>query len=525
MSTQLPRPLASLLTASAYPHPVERVELIETHVSWVLLAGAFAYKIKRPVRYPFVDQSSPERRRLLCEEELRLNRRFAPELYLGVCEIVSVDGDARIDATGPLLEHAVRMRRFDRADELDRLLDAWRIEPPELEAFGRELAAIHARLPAATEASAWGRPADIAKLILRNLDECADASIVFDRRDDVVALRGALEGRLEAAAALMAARRAAGRVRECHGDLHCRNVVRVEARLVAFDCLEFDAALRWIDVADEIALLSSDLLARNRPVRAHAFRGGYLAESGDYQACRLLKLYQAHRALVRAKVAAIAAASVEDENERRPLRDEHSRLLDCARIFLDSRAARPALVLMCGLSGSGKTWLARQLSPRLSAVHLRSDIERKRRAGLAPLSSSHSEVGAGLYAPETSEAVYEGLARAAEDIIAGGYTAVIDAAFLRRAQRAHFPALARRLGVPLQMVLCEAQLAVLRARIAARRQAVLDASEADAAVLDWQLAHLEMPVPEEGIETIRVDSADTDALERILARVRGSFEA
>jgi len=525
MSPQLPSSLASLLTPRAYSHPVERVELIETHVSWVLLAGAFAYKIKRPVCYPFVDQRSPERRRLLCEEELRLNRRFAPELYLGVCEIVCVDGEARVDAEGPALEHAVRMRRFESADELDRLLDAWRIEPPELEAFGRELAAIHARLPAATEASPWGRPADIARLVLRNLDECADASEVFDGREVVVALRGALEGRLETAAPWMAARRAAGRVRECHGDLHCRNVVRVGSHLVAFDCLEFDPALRWIDVADEIALLSSDLLARNRPVRAHAFQGGYLAESGDYQACRVLKLYQAHRALVRAKVAALAAAGAADESERRPLHDEHSRLVDCARDFLDSRAARPALVLMCGLSGSGKTWLARQLAPRLSAVHLRSDVERKRAAGLAPLSASHSEIGGGLYAPQNSEAVYEGLAQTAEDVVAGGYTALVDASFLSRAQRARFHTLARRLAVPLHLVLCEAPLAVLRARITARAQTARDASEADTAVLDWQLAHLEAPAPEEGNDMILVDSADADALERILGRVRGSLEA
>jgi uncharacterized protein len=524
MTARLPQPLESLLDPGAYSHPVESVELIETHISWVLLAGKFAYKIKRPVCYPFVDLRSPQRRRRLCEEEVRLNRRFAPELYLGVSEVVSIDGEARMDAKGPTLEHAVRMRRFDRADELDRLLDAWRIEPAELESFGRELAAIHARLAAATEDSPWGRPADIAKLVLRNLEECAQASAVFDRGGEVLAMRPALEGRLASAAHWMTVRRAAGRVRECHGDLHCRNIVRLGSRLVAFDCLEFDPALRWIDVADEVALLSCDLVARNRPLRAHAFRGGYLAQSGDYAACRVLKLYQAHRALVRAKVAALAAAGASDEATLRALREEHLRLIACGKACLDARAQRPALVLMSGVTGCGKTWLARQLAPRLSAVHLRSDVERKRRAGLAPLAASHSGIAAELYSPEVSEAVYEGLAQAAEDVLAGGYAAVVDAAFLLQEQRALFSALARRLDVPLHVVLCQAPDAVLRARIAARRQSALDASEADSAVLDWQLAHRQELVPREGIDAIRVESGDAVALESILARIRGSPE-
>ncbi len=517
MSAGLPQSLAGLLSPRAYPHPAGAVELIETHISWVLLAGEFAYKIKRPVRYAFIDLRDPQDRKHFCEEELRLNRRFAPQLYVEVCEIVGAGGEARIGGRGPVLEHAVRMRRFSRDEELDRLLEGLRIDAPALEAFGRDLALIHARLPAAAGTDAWGRPAEVQGLFARNLAECAEAAALFGTAADILSLRDPLERRLAAAEPWMADRHAGGRVRECHGDLHSRNVVRLGARLVAFDCIEFEPAFRWIDVADEVASLSSDLAARDRLLHAWAFRGGYLAQSGDYPACRLLRLYEAHRALVRAKVAALTAADVAAGAGRESLRHEHLRLVAHAQASLG--ASRPILLLMHGLSGSGKTWLARPLAQRLAAVHLRSDVERKRRAGLGELARSGSKVGAGLYASRASDEVYGDLARAAEDVILGGYTAVVDATFLRRAQRARFAALAQRLGVPLHLACCEAPPAVLRARVAARGRGGLDPSEADESVLDWQRAHLEAPGPEEGIDVIRIDTAGLGALESILSRV------
>ena len=509
----LPDSLRGLLAPRAYPHPSEAVKLIETHISWVLLAGEFAYKIKRPVRYPFIDLRAPERRKFLCEEELRLNRRFAPQLYLDVCRVIEEDGAAVIAAPGAqgrTLEYAVRMRRFDAHEELDRLLEAGKVDARELEAFGRDLAALHATLPAAAADAPWGRPEDIAALMVRNLLECAEASRPLGCAEAVLALQAGLQRGLSAAAASLAARRTGGRIRECHGDLHSRNLVRLEGRLVAFDCLEYEPAFRWIDVADEIAFLSSDLTARERPLHAQAFIGGYLARSGDYPACRVLRLYEAHRALVRAKIAALEAGASSREQAREALRREHhARLAHAARSLAPGR---PSLVLMCGLSGSGKTWLASQLAERLLAVHVRSDVERKRRAGLDALARTASGIGQGLYSSERSAAVYEDLARAAEDILAGGRSAIIDAAFLRREQRARLAGLGARLAVPTRLVYCDAPVETLRARIAARGERGLDASDADTAVLDWQLSHFERLLPDEPVEVVRVGTAEPDAL-------------
>lgn len=522
VSASLPPVLEGLLHPCAYPHPSDEVELVTTHISWVLLAGDYAYKIKRPVRYSFIDLTSPQRRRFLCEEELRLNRRFAPELYLEVCTVVLAEGVARMKVPESasaadagrdaevILEYAVRMRRFSRAQELDRLLDSHRIEPHELETFGRGLAQIHGRLSAASAASSWGRPEAIQAQFLRNLLECAHAASVFGSSGEVLALRSALQARSEACAPWLAERRRTGRIRECHGDLHSRNIVRVGDRLVAFDCLEYEPAWRWIDTADEIAFLTSDLKARERPSHAHAFRGGYLAESGDYQACRGLGLYEAHRALVRAKVASVSAAESGESDARDALRREHLRLVKFAGGALAPKT--PCLVLMSGLSGSGKTWLARQLAEHLSAVHIRSDVERKRRAGLRELARSNSRLGEDLYSAEATVALYAGLAQAAEDVLAGGIPAIVDATFLERAQRVRFAELAARWGTPIELIWCEAPEPVLRARILERSQAARDPSEADLGVLAWQSARAEPPTADEGIHVIRIDTLRPDAL-------------
>jgi aminoglycoside phosphotransferase family enzyme/predicted kinase len=517
MSSSFPSALAGLLSPEAYPHPAGAVELIETHISWVLLAGDFAYKIKRPVRYPFDDLRSADRRRFFCEEELRLNRRFAPRMYLELCGIVRSGGSVRIGPPEGCEDYVVRMRRFPLADELDRLLDARRIEPLELETFGRALAQIHARLPAESAGARWGEPAEIQALLVRNLLECAEAAVAFGTTREILALRGALERALPAAAATMAVRRAAGRIRECHGDLHCGNLVRFDGRLVAFDSLEYEPRFRWIDVADEIAFLTSDLKARGWPLHAQAFRGGYLAESGDHHACRLLSLYEAHRALVRAKVAALSAAGIVDAHARETLRIEHSRRIAWAAEALEPRT--PRLLLMTGLAGSGKTWLARQLAERISAVHIRSDVERKRRAGLREFAPSRSGVAQGIYTAKSTAAVYDDLARAAENVLAGGIAAVIDATFLLRAQRTRFVEIAARMGVPLRLISCEAPQAVLRARILERARNGSDASEANLAVLEWQTAHREAVTADEEIEVIRADTTRRDALERALREI------
>jgi predicted kinase len=415
------------------------------------------------------------------------------------------------------------MRQFDREDELDRMLAAGRIGPSALDSFGRQLAGIHEALPAAAPDAPWGRAAQVRTVVLENLEQCSRAVAGRGDSERLVTLRQELPDRLERLAPLIEQRRAAGRVRECHGDLHARNVVLRNGRLLAFDCMEFSDAFRWIDVADEVAFLLADLKVRGWPIHAHAFLSGYLVECGDYAACRVLDVYEAHRALVRAKVTALGWANLAQGPEVVPGRAcrEYQAYVDAAQAALGPR--RPFLVLVSGLSGSGKTWLANRLVPQLGAIHLRSDVERKRLAGLAESARTSSPVRQGLYSPAASARVYEHLAHCAAQVASGGYPALVDATFNRREDRARFRALAISLGLSVRFLHCRAAPEVLRRRLALRHALGSDPSEADLEVLRWQEHHAEPVTPDEGFVTLEVDTTADDPappLDKLFATLR-----
>ncbi|MBS0579279.1 MAG: AAA family ATPase [Proteobacteria bacterium] len=507
--------MQGLLQARAYPHPVETVELIETHISWVLLTGEFAYKIKRPIHYRFVDMRSAVHRAYLCREELRLNRRFAPELYLQVCSITLDSGDARIDGTGAAVEHAVQMRQFAKGEELRELLAEDAITPSALEVFGHDVARIHARLPVARDQHPLGHPDAWRHIALDNIAECLQVAEATGQAEHSLMLevQGRLLAEIEHARPLRVRRRGAGRVRECHGDLHAGNVVRHGGQLLAFDCLEFDPALRWIDVADEIAFLLVDLEFFQRPACGHAFLSAYLTESGDYQAARLLGLFKAHRALVRARVTALCAQP--RRTGRSDASSQFHEYLECARRALEIHA--PFLILMCGLSGSGKTWLARQLAPPLAAMHLRSDIERRRGhhgSDVASRGPRHSAEG--LYSTEAMKEVYERLLACTADLLAGGYTAIVDATFARREDRERFRILSKEVGAKCCIAYCHAPDSVLQHRIVDRLARGDDPSEADLEVLSWQRERFQRPDSSEADMVVEVLTTESDAVERLL---------
>jgi aminoglycoside phosphotransferase family enzyme/predicted kinase len=518
-----PAHLQALLHAGAYPHAVQTVELIETHVSWVLLTGEFAYKIKRPVHYDFVDLRSAERRAVLCAEELRLNRRFAPELYVRVCPITAQAGEARIDGSGPVIEHAVQMRQFPHCDELDQLLAHQAVEPGALFRFGADLARIHDTLPLPDAKQPWGEPGAWERIALRNIAECSKVTVALGGEVDLVTqLQTTFDARVDGTRPLRSQRFHAGRVRECHGDLHAGNVVRYGGKLLTFDCLEFDAALRWIDIADDLAFLLADLDFHRQPQHEHALLSGYLLESGDFQACRLLRLFKAHRALVRARVTALRGLSSSTApTDLAVLKQRYGAYLACAGAALRPRPRAPVLVLMHGLSGSGKSWLASQIAPALGLLHLRSDIERKRLAGVGPHSAPTrpGPAGEGLYSAQASARVYQRLLECAADVLAGEYAALIDATFARREERLRCYELARRLGIPCHVIHCQAPEGVLRKRILERRERADDPSDADLDVLSWQQARFEPVDANEPCSLLEISSTEETAASSIIRQL------
>jgi predicted kinase len=417
------------------------------------------------------------------------------------------------------------MRAFDRREELDRLVRDRRISAAELEDFGRRLARLHADLPRLPSGRAAGQPAAVAAALTRNASECASFSAVFGTEARISALSAALAREAEVCTAAVAWRAQAGAVRECHADLHLSNVVRINGQLLPFDCLEFEPAFRWIDVAQDIAFFYADMRGYGEPRLADAFLNAYLAESGDYHACAVLSLYVADRALVRAKVIGRLASSAKDRggDEMELLSRRHLAYLHVAERSL--RATTPACIMMTGLPGSGKSWLAAQLAPALEAIHLRSDIERKRLAGMSATERSHSPLEGGLYTGARTDAVYQRLERCAAEVLAGHRTVIVDANYGKRQQRAALAGLCTRLSVPLYVVECAAPAPLLRQRIATRASVANDASEADLSVLEAQLAQWQPIAGDEQLTVIAANTASTDVEVKVLGALQAQLRA
>jgi aminoglycoside phosphotransferase family enzyme/predicted kinase len=516
-TSPLPFPLTGLLSPAAYPHAVTLpVRVAETHVSWVLLTGHWAYKIKKPLRLAFLDYSTLERRRRLCEEELRLNRRHAPGLYLGVSVITGDPAAPRVDGDGEAFEYAVRMRQFDAGEELPALIARGAVDAEALAGLGAALAHLHASAPPAPATADWGDPARVHRTTLANFDELRVLPEFTARESALAALEAGLETKYAAQHEVLRQRRSAGFIRECHGDLHCGNVVRWEGVLTPFDGLEFDPGLRWIDVVNDVAFLTMDLAERDRPELRRAALQGWCETLGDWAGLTLLPYYESYRALVRAKVASLAARQAPAGAARRAaVVAEALRYLDWAGARLAPR--RGAMVLTCGLSGSGKTWLARAAAPAIGALHLRSDVERKRLAGLGPLEDSRSPPDAGLYTREFNTRTYDHLAACAESALRAGERLVVDAAFLRREERERFFALADRLGTAVVLLHCTAPAELREQRVARRAAAGTDASEAGPALLARQADWWEPFTPSELPRVVTVVTAQDTALADALA--------
>jgi len=470
----------ALRAPGCYPHAAKNIRLVETHISWVLLAGRYAYKIKKAVDLGFLDFTGLAARRFYCGEEIRLNRRLAPQLYL---DVVAVGGSPQRPLLGadPAIEYAVRMRRFASSKQMDRLLARGRVTPAHIDQLAASIAQFHMALPPVAPDSPFGTPAAIHAPALQNFEQLAP---LLDKADAarLEDLRSASEGEYAACVPLFEQRRQAGRIRECHGDLHLGNIVLLKDVPTPFDGIEFNAALRWIDVMNEVAFLVMDLLDRRRADLAFRFLNGYLELTGDYAGVGVLRFYLAYRATVRAKIGAMRAR----QPDARP--QQVKNLLEASRGYLELAAsclARrcPALMITHGLPGCGKTTLAQTALERLQAIRIRSDVERKRLFGLAPLQPSGSAIGDGIYSAEATRRTYARLQELARNLLEAGFPVIVDATFLKQAEREQFRLLAQEMAVPFVILDVRAPDAILHSRIRERQEQAGDASEADLAVL------------------------------------------
>lgn len=494
----LPELIARLLAPARYPHPVDQVVLEETHGAWVLLAGEWAYKIKKPVDFGFMDFSSLDKRRAACEAELRVNARFctddpATALYTEVWPLLGSAqdprwGDGEADRARAI-EFAVRMRRFESAQRLDRVADQGALSAQHITSFAHDWVAFQARAAIANEHDARSRPEVGLGFARDNLEGLLQAPLPPAVQQQVHRLQHWTESTHSRLLPLLEARRAQGRVREGHGDLHLANLVLIHGRIVPFDAIEFNDGLRWIDVASDLAFLWMDLIAQHQSGLANGLLSEWLDASGDAEATQLWAYFACYRALVRAKVAALRAEQ-----------SAHAELdlAECARyIALAEAIATPPparLIITHGLSGSGKSHAAQQLMCAAGAgptIRLRSDVERKRLFGLDALARSGSALNNDLYAPEAHVRTYAHLLSRTQSLLEQGWSVLVDAAFLKRSERDAFANLAQRSGCAFHVLAPHAEIQVLRERIERRLANGQDPSEATVQVLEQQLNMIE----------------------------------
>lgn len=511
--------IKALQNPELYDHPVREFQVLETHISWVILTGDYAYKIKKPMDFGFLNFSTLDRRRHFCEEELRLNKRLADSLYLEVLPITGSAQSPVLGGSGEAFEFALRMRQFDQDGLFDKQQERGELKPEQLTSLARQVAAFHETLPPVPADKPLGTPDAVFAGMQENFDQIRpllDNKALLDQIDHLEAWTRATFERFQP---LIEQRRTGGFVRECHGDLHLANITVYEGKVTVFDCIEFSEPLRWIDVINDLAFLLMDLESRGENRLASLVLNQYLEYRGDFQALPLLTLYKAYRAMVRGKIALFTMANPSlTEPEKADLMQRYRDYAQLAEEY--SSIPNPYLLATTGLSASGKSVISRDMAAELGLVRLRSDVERKRLYGLGPLDSSKSGVGQNLYTEEANQRTYQRLAELARELLLAGMPVIVDAACLKQAEREWLTEVAENLGLPFALIHCEAPEQTRRQWI---RERDGDASEATEGLLEAQASWFEPLTDQEKTHTVHLHTDQGHLAEAVADRIRQHF--
>ncbi|MGZ5006949.1 MAG: bifunctional aminoglycoside phosphotransferase/ATP-binding protein [Methylobacter sp.] len=486
-------------------------DIIETHISWVLLTDAYVYKIKKPVDFGFLDFSSLEKRRFCCNEELRLNKRLASDLYLEVVPITGTTDRPKLGGTGTAIEYAVKMIRFPPGQLLSEYAKLDRLNRDEIDQLADTVADFHEAIARTDQDSPYGDSLNIKHWFDENFDHIRPLLETDEQKQQLRNIRQWGDSEWRHLAGLMQRRKQQGDVRECHGDLHLGNITLIDNKVIPFDCIEFNPMLRWVDVISEVAFLFIDLLHYGYDRYAYRFLNRYLQHTGDYQGLALLRYYLVYRALVRAKVALLRLSQQPGEAATKLALCEYAIFANLAERFTERRSI--ALMITHGYSGSGKSTLAGRLAEKIGAFQIRSDIERKRLFGYQATSQTGSAIDDGVYTREAGLKTYQHLKDLAKIALEAGFPVIIDATFLKSEQRNLFRQLADDCGVPFHILSFQASDRELCRRIEQRQN---DASEATIAVLQHQQESAQPLSAQEQADALIIDTENGNALETVL---------
>lgn len=492
----------SLQQLKTWPHPVGQIEIVETHISTVILTGEYAYKIKKPVDFGFLNFTRLADRKHFCEEEIRLNSRLAPSIYLDTVVITGSADKPEINGQGDTIEYAVKMRQFDQSGLLDKLLFEDKVNEAMIDALADQMAGFHEKISAASAGSSFGQPEKIHFPMQQNFDQLRPLLQDPDQQAQLGRLEKWTNTQFDQLKSCLTERKENGFIRECHGDMHLGNITQIDHDIAIFDGIEFNDDFRWIDVISELAFITMDLTDRGATRFAQRLLNRYLGITGDYAGLKLLRFYQVYRAMVRAKVASLRLSQPSlSDDERQQILRQYQSYADLAERF--THAEKPVLYLMYGLSGSGKSTVSGHLLELINAIRIRSDKERKRLFG--ENTGKKEELNTGIYNPETTEKTYRHLLSLAETIISSGFPVIVDATFLKRALRQPFQDLATQLGVRFLILNLSASIENLQQRVTKRNKQLENISDATENVIMHQKTQAEPPGEDEPHTTVDTD--------------------
>lgn len=516
-SYHFPLFIQAMLKPEFYDHPVDACQLVETHISWVILTGNFVYKIKKPINLGFVDFSTLEKRKYYCEEELRLNRRLAPKLYIDVIPISgSAENPELAGKPNKIFEYAVKMQQFSHDMQLDQVLARNELHQDMVDSFADLIAQFHQEIDRAKSTSDFGEPEQAYQPAKENFIQIREHISDKSKIAILSKIEQWTEDTFNEIKELVIQRKVKGFIRECHGDLHLRNLAWHENKPLAFDCLEFNEHFRWIDVISEIAFLVMDLDVHNQPELAQRFLNKYLELTGDYEGCHVLRFYLVYRVMVRVKVDAIRAAQAGiSQQESSEAYTEIDNYLQLALTY--TQKTKPFIIITHGMSASGKSTISQTLLEKLGAIRIRADVERKRLFNIKPEQNSSEGVEQGIYSKQATQKTYLRLLELTEVLINAGIPVIVDATFSSIENRTLFNKLASQKHIRFVILNFIASEETLKQRIRNRKK---DVSDADITVLENQIRNWHPIEKDEEKYTVSINTEEQIDINPLLSRLK-----
>lgn len=505
-----------------YDHPVDHIKLVETHISWVFLTGSFAYKIKKPVDFGFLNFTTLEQRKFFCYQELLLNSRFAPTIYIEVLPVIESGSSLSLSGQGKVIDYVIKMNQFDQNCLFNKLLMDNQVKLNHIDNLIEAVADFHNKINIAGSTVNFGSVQNVIKPVEENFSILINSQLCNQDKQILESLYEQVMTMYQLIQPYFLERKQQGHIRECHGDLHLGNITLIENKILLFDGIEFNDSFRWIDTMSDCAFLIMDLQDHKQTVFANHFLNGYLLKTGDYSGLIVLKFYKLYRAMVRAKVAGLRLQqqkqkSIAYKNTLKDLRN----YLQLAQDYLHTTHLQKKnqnseqkntifLAVNFGLSGSGKSWVCSKLVDQLGAIQVSSDVERKR---------LFLKTVEDLYSKSSTEKIYTHLTEITEQILNVGYSVIVDATFLDKKWRQKFHSIAVKYQIPFHIISCYADQKTIIQRLRARQKEVNTSSDANVSVMKNQLKKMDKLGDEEKKHEISVNTATISDYSPIIAQL------